>query len=107
MKVIVPHHTTVEQAIVIVDKSADDLFEGAGGGAVELVERKKGWRGPLMDFSLTARVGFISLPIAGLVVVDDVNVTVHCELPALVKTFVGEDRIRAGVERKVRGMLGA
>jgi hypothetical protein len=105
--VIVPHHTTVEEAILIVDRSANDLFDGAGGGAVELVERKKGWNGPLMDFSLTARLGFISLPISGNVVVDEVNVTVHCELPALVKTFIGEDKIRAGVERKVRGMLGA
>lgn len=107
MKVIVPHRTTVEEAIVIVDRSADDLFEGAGGGSVELVDRRKGWNGPLMDFSLTARVGFISLPISGNVVVDEINVTVHCELPALVKTFVGEDKIRAGVERKVRGMLKA
>ena len=107
MKVIVPHYTTVEEAIVIVDRSADDLFAGAGGGAVELVERKKGWKGPLMDFSLIARLGFISLPIAGIVVIDEVNVTIHCELPTLVKTFVGEDKIRAGVERKVRGMLGA
>jgi hypothetical protein len=105
VKVIVPHNTTVEEAIVIVDRSADDLFAGAGGGTVELAERKKGWRGPLMDFSLTARVGLISLPIAGLVVVDEINVTVHCELPALVKTFVGEDRIRNSVERKVRHML--
>lgn len=105
MKVIVPHHTTVEEAIVIVDKSANDLFEGAAGGAVELVERKKDWNGPLMDFSMTARVGFISLPISGNVVVDEINVTVHCELPGLVKTFVGEDKIRASVERKVRGML--
>jgi hypothetical protein len=104
--VIVPHHTSVEKAIVIVDRSADDLFEGAGGGAVELLERKKDWNGPLMGFSLTARVGFISLPISGKVVVDEINVTVHCELPSLVKTFVGEDRIRASVERKVRGMLG-
>jgi hypothetical protein len=105
VKVIVPHNTTVEEAIVIVDKSADDLFAGAGDGAVELAERRKDWRGPLMDFSLTARLGFISLPIAGTVVVDDMNVTVHCELPALVKTFVGEEKIRSSVERKVRGML--
>jgi hypothetical protein len=95
MKVIVPHRTTVEKAILIVDRSADDLFAGAAGGAVELADRRKDWNGPLMDFSLTARVGFISL----------INVTVHCELPALVKTFVGEEKIRAGVERKVRGML--
>jgi hypothetical protein len=107
VKVIVPHCTTVEEAIVLVDRSADHLFEGTGGGSVELVERKTNWNGPLMDFSLTARVGFISLPISGMVIVDEVNVTVHCELPALVKTFVGEDKIRAGIERKVRGMLGA
>ena len=56
-------------------------------------------------WGLTARVGFISLPISGMVMVDENNVTVHCELPALVKTFVGEDRIRSSVERKVRGML--
>src|SRR3954454_23881638 len=105
MKVIIPHQTTVEQAIVIVDRSANDLFDGAVGGSVELVDRRKGWKGPLMDFSMTARVGFIALPISGNVVVDAINVTVHCELPALVKTFVGEDRIRASVERKVRGML--
>ena len=107
MTIIVPHHTTVEKAIAMVDKSANDLFEGAGGGAVELVDRKTSWNGRLMNFSLTARVGFISLPISGDVVVDDVNVTVHCELPAMVKTFLGEDKLAASVERKVRGMLSA
>jgi len=105
MIVIVPHYTTIEEAILIVDRSADDLFAGAAGGAVELADRRKDWNGPLMDFSLTARVGFISLPLSGEVVIDEINVTVRCELPALVKTFVGEERIRAGVERKVRGML--
>jgi len=34
-------------------------------------------------------------------------VTVHCELPELVKNFVGEDEMRGGVERKMRGLLGA
>ncbi len=107
MKVIVPHHTSVEQAIGIVDRSADSLFEGAAGGSVELVDRKRVWNGPLMDFSLTAQVGFIALPISGKVAVDVVNVTNQCDLPALVKTFIGEDKISANIERKVRGMLGA
>lgn len=107
MIVIVPHYTTVEEAILIVDRSANDLFAGAAGGTVELVDRRQSWNGPLMDFSLTARVGFISLPISGNVAIDEINVTVRCELPALVKTFVGEEKIRAGVERKVRGMLKA
>jgi hypothetical protein len=105
MTVTVPHRTTVEAAIGIVDRSAYDLFDGVGGGQVEMVDRKKDWKGPRMDFSLTARAGFISVPIAGMVVVDDVNVTVYCELPELVKTYVGEDKVRGGIERKMRGIL--
>ena len=107
MTVIVPHHTTVDEAISIVDRSADSLFEGVGGGQVELVDRKKDWNGRQMDFSLTAQAGFISVPISGMVVVDEVNVTVYCELPALVKTFVGEDKVRGGIESKMRGLLRA
>jgi hypothetical protein len=105
LKVTVPHHTTVEEAIQMVDRSADGLFAGVGGGAVELADRTQQWNGPRMGFSLTARLGFIALPISGTVVIDDINVTVNCDLPPLVKTFVGEDKIRASVERKVRGML--
>jgi hypothetical protein len=107
MTVIVAHGTTVEDAIGIVDRSANDLFEGVAGASVELVDRRQGWNGPQMDFSLTAQAGFISVPISGIVVVDEVNVTVHCELPELVKTFVGEDKMRGGIERKMRGLLGA
>jgi hypothetical protein len=107
MTVIVPHHTTVESAIGIVDRSADNLFEDVAGGLVELVDRKHEWKGPRMDFSLTAQAGFVSVPISGTVVVDEVNVTVHCELPAVVQKFVGEDKIHASVERKVSRMLGA
>jgi hypothetical protein len=107
MTVIVPHRTTVEAAMGIVDRSAYDLFEGVAGKSVELVDRKKEWNGPQMHFSLTAQAGFISVPISGTVVVDDVNVTVHCELPALVKTYVGEEKMHGGVERKMLGILEA
>jgi len=104
--VVVPHHTTVEQAIGIVDRSANGLFDDAGGGRVELVERKQSWNGPVMDFSLSARMGFISLPISGTVVIDEINVTLHCELPALAKNFLGEEKIQADLDRRVRAMLG-
>jgi hypothetical protein len=106
LTIIVPHHTTTEKAIGMVDRSANDLFEIPGASIVQLVDRKKSWKGPVMDFSLTAQLGFISVPISGTATVDDVNVTVQCELPKLVSQFIGEDKVRAGVEQKVRGMLG-
>jgi hypothetical protein len=103
--VVVPHHTTVEEAIGIVDRSANGLFDDVGRGMVELVERKQSWNGSLMDFSLTAQAGFISLPISGTVVIDEINVTLHCELPVLAKNFLGEEKIRADLDRRVRAML--
>lgn len=106
MKVVIAHGKTQQEAVVVVDRSADDLFD-MGGGSVSLTDQKKTWNGSVMDFSLVARVGFIALPISGTVIVDDLNVTVEAELPNLVKTFIGEDKIRMGVERKVRGMLGS
>jgi hypothetical protein len=106
MTVTVPHRTTVEAAMGLVDRSTNDLFDGVAGKSVELVDRKTNWNGRRMDFSLTAQAGFISVPISGAVVVDEVNVTVHCELPELVKKFVGEDKMRGGIEQKMRGLLG-
>lgn len=105
MTIIIPHRTTAEKAISIVDRSATTLFDGVAGSSVELVDRKQSWNGRVMDFSLTARLGFISVPIAGTVAVDDINVTVQFELPGIVKQFIGEDKIQASVDRKIRGML--
>ena len=105
MTIIISHGTTAEKAIAIVDNSANSLFESTAGPHVELVDKTRSWNGPTMDFGLTARVGFISVPISGTIVVDETNVTVNCQLPALVNQFIGEEKIRAGLERRVRGML--
>lgn len=107
MTVIVPHRTTPEKAIETIDQSWNRLFEGIGGSPVQLSDQKKSWTGRTMTFSVTARVGFIALPVSGTVSVDDVNVTVQCELPAIVNKFIGEEKIRAGLEGKMRGMLSA
>lgn len=107
MTVIVPHGATPEKAIATIDHSWDRLFEGIGGAPVQLTDEKKSWSGRTMSFSLTARVGFIALPISGTVSVDDTNVTIQCELPGIVSKFIGEDKVRAGIEGRIRGLLKA
>jgi hypothetical protein len=107
MEIIVPHHTTAEKAKEAVDRSSDQLFGGMTGSALELTDQKKSWAGPVMDFSLTVKAGFISLPISGKVTVDNTNVSIVCELPAIAKTFVGEAKIRSAVEGRVREMLAS
>jgi hypothetical protein len=103
MTVSVPHNTTTEEAIAIIDRSVTEIFSGQG--SLELTERMRRWDGPLMDFALTASVGFISLPIEGRVIIDEILVTVHCVLPPIARTFIGEENIRVSVEQKVREIL--
>ena len=105
MTIIIPHGKTAEEAMAIVDRSASSLFESAAGPHVQLTDKTRSWNGPTMDFGLTARVGFIAVPISGTVLVDSTNVTVNCVLPALVNQFIGEEKIRAGLDRRVRAML--
>ncbi len=107
MKVVVAHHSTEQAVKPVVDQGVDQLVAGAGGKSVQIVDQKKSWDGPLMTFSCTAKVGFISVPLAATVAVDDTNVTVDCDLPPMVKNFVGEDKIRGIVEDNVRKMVGA
>lgn len=107
MTIIVPHRTTAAKAIETIDHSWNRLFEGMGGSAVQLTDQVKQWTGQVMTFSLNARVGFISVPLSGTVAVDDTNITVECELPAIVKQFIGEEKIRGGIEKHVRGLLTA
>lgn len=105
MTVIIPHGTTAEKAKATVDSSANSLFESVAGPHVALIDTTRSWNGPVMNFALTARLGFISVPISGTLVVDDTNVTVNCQLPALVNQFIGEGKIRDGLDGKIRAML--
>jgi hypothetical protein len=102
---IIPHHRTKQEAIGIIERGATDLFTGAAAGMVEIVDQKREWNGSAMTFSFTARLGFITVPLSGILVVDDRNVTVNIELPAMVKNFIGEDKVGADIEQKIKALL--
>jgi len=105
LTVIVPHNKTQQEAIGIIDRAAGDLFDGAAGDSVQIVDPKKEWSGSTMAFSLTGQVGFIKVPLSGTVDVDQQNVTVTCELPAMVRNFVGEEKVKAGIAEKVGELM--
>jgi len=105
MTLIVPHHRTQQDAVAVVDRGANELFSGIGGGAVEIKEFKKSWTGSTMAFSFTGSMGFISIPLSGTVAVDDSNITIQCELPAMVKNFIGDEKVAGAIERKLTPLL--
>ena len=43
----------------IVDQAFDDVFRGLVPGPLTLTGQQKTWQGPVMKFSLIARLGFI------------------------------------------------
>ena len=107
MTLIIPHHKTQQEVIGIIDRGWTDVFAGIAGGLVEIVDQTKAWNGSTMSFGFTGRVGFISIPLTGTVEVDDRNVTVQCELPPMVKNFLGEDKVGSGITERMKGLLSA
>ena len=105
MTLIVPHNRTREAAIAHIDHGADQLFSGAAGGVVEIVDQKKEWNGSTMNFSFAGKLGVVSIPVSGTLDVDDTNVTVRCDLPPVVKNFIGEEKISGGIEKQLRRLL--
>jgi len=105
MTVTVAHGKTKEEAIAIVDGSPEKLIAGIGGDSLEVANLKQSWDGPKMSFSLIARLGFISIPISGVALVDATTLTIDLVLPATVNTFIGEDKVREGVIEKFTDMF--
>ena len=105
MRLIVPHGKTQAEVTKKLDEGVDSLFAGAVGSSIEIANSQKDWIGSTLHFSFTSRMGFIALPISGTIDVDDTNAILDVELPALVKTFIGEDRIAANIQERVRVML--
>jgi hypothetical protein len=104
MKVVVAHHSTQQAAMQKLDQASDKLLT-IDIKNVQIVDQKKTWNGPVMNFSFTGKMGFIALPLAGTVTVDDTNVTLDCELPALLKNLMGEEKVRATVEQNIRALV--
>ncbi len=107
MRVVVAHGLTQEATIPIMDKALDKLLSGVGGSSVQILDQKSTWNGSVMTFSFTGKLGFIAVPLKGTINVEHTNVTVLMDLPPVVTTFIGEDKLRAIVDENVRSLLRA
>jgi hypothetical protein len=102
MNITVGHRRTRSQAIELVDRGADGLFAGAAGPSIEIVDQRKEWIESAMHFSFSGKMGFIVVPLKGVIEVDDENFVIACELPSMVKNFIGEDKIAASIQKKIQ-----
>jgi hypothetical protein len=105
MRVTVAHNKGLQGAKKLVDESATEVFKGASGSPVQITDQEKRWDGDIMHFSFTGKMGFFSAPMKGWVQVTEKDVTIECELPGILKKFMPEDKVKASIESRVRGLL--
>lgn len=103
MKTVLPHRKTREEAAAIMEAQADKMFSMQG--SVTISDQRREWVGETLHVSCVAKYGFININIACKVLVDDACVVIETEVPAFVKTFVGEDKIEAGLRSKLGPLL--
>ncbi len=103
MKVTISHNKTQAEVTKAVDRSIDDVFKGLAVGPVQVMNPVKTWDGSTMNFSLTAKMGFMTAPIRGTVLVTDKDVTIDADLGFLVNLIT--PKVRAQVESRVKGLL--
>ncbi|HEY2323484.1 MAG TPA: polyhydroxyalkanoic acid system family protein [Thermoanaerobaculia bacterium] len=97
MKIIVPHHTTREEARKIVDRRLGELLAQYGHYASD---SQMTWSGDRLDFSGKAK-GF---SVNGTIEVTDTEVIIDGKLPLIAKPF--EPRVKSAVEREAAAMFG-
>ena len=92
MRIEQPHALGQREAVERVDRFLDRLIKDPPGGATVKDVRKR-WDGPRMTFSFAIAWGFFGGEFGGTLDVTDNSVVVASELPGLVRSFVGEERI--------------
>jgi hypothetical protein len=91
--------------IGLLDAAADKVFTEGVGETVQLVDPKKEWADATMTFSVTAKLGFIAVPVSGTLAVDDEGVTADCELPAMARNFLGDEKIRKAITERISDII--
>jgi hypothetical protein len=104
MRITIAHSKGRQQMIQIVDQAFDDAFRGLVPGPLTITGQQKTWEGPVMKFSLIARMGFIKNPISGTVEVTDSDVTIDADL-GMLGNLIPAQEVRSNLETRFRKLL--
>jgi hypothetical protein len=104
MRIEQPHSLGQAVAISRIDAFLEQVVQNPPGG-VTVKDARKTWNGNRMSFSFTAARGFFGTTIQGVMDVFDDKVVVESELPALVQSFLGEEKVRQAIAGGLGKML--
>lgn len=105
MRITVSHNKNPEEIKRNVDRSFDDVFKGLPLGPIQITDEQRTWNGQTMTFSFNAKAAFMAIPIKGWVLVEQKQLTIDVDLPAFLQNMIPEEKMKAAVEGRVRGLL--
>jgi hypothetical protein len=104
MRITITHNRSKAEIIESVDRSFNEIFQGVPGLPVKLIVEQKSWQGSVLSFSLTAKLGLVSIPVKGTVEVTDHDLTVDADL-GLLNRLVPEQTVREVIGSRIKGLL--
>lgn len=104
MRITVSHDKGKQEAMRIVNGAADQVLRPIFTGPLQMSDVQKCWNGSTMEFSLTAGLSAVRVPIKGSILVEEHQIIVDCDLPAFLENLLPESA-RSGVQSAVRGLL--
>jgi hypothetical protein len=101
------HHVGKDEAVGRIDTLLDDLMRRPFPAGVTVKNVSRNWSDNTLNFSFRANQGLLGTTLAGAVRVNDDSVVLDFDLPGLVTTFVGEDKIREVIQQQLNGLFPA
>jgi len=105
MRVVINHRKTKAEAMKAVERAVQDALRALATGPLTITDTQKTWKGSVMTFSVTVKMGLLKNVISGTAAVTENDITIDLDLGFLGQ-FIAEKKIRTSVESSVRGLLG-
>jgi hypothetical protein len=106
VEVSVEHRLEKSEAIRRLNRGIEELLSGPEASKYRISVLKKIWTDDTLELEAKASKGFIGVRLEGRARVSDHRVHVSCDLPGIVKTFVGEAAVKDAIAAKLREILG-
>jgi hypothetical protein len=105
MRISVEHDLGKHRARLKLDGFAQRVVAHALPGSADVRDVTTTWTGDRLDFAFVATKGFFSVPFRGWIDVFDSAAVLDADVPPLVQSFVGEERIRDAVTTELQRLL--
>jgi hypothetical protein len=104
MRITISHNRSKEDVMRSVDRSFNELFADGSGLPLQFVVQQKNWQGSTLNFSLGAKLGFVTTPIKGTIEVTDRDITIDADLGVL-ERFISEKTAQEVIGNRLKGLL--